>query len=239
MKKTWILSIVVLCLGIGWAVTAMRLAAARDALRATEAELATTARQRDALAAAKPAVPPSAAVHATEPPSETEHERGEAPPAPAAPPVAVAPAPPAAAATPTPPALSEQAINAIEQFDVAMDREFDRLETRAAAASDPQEIETIAQIKQSLETLDELYRRADTVTDPAERMTIQMQMHQEMGRIIGLSRRDRNQRLGRLATDIGYNDPQAIERVIQEIDRIYYETHMDWTKLFNRAPPSN
>ncbi len=135
------------------------------------------------------------------------------------------------------PPLSDEQVNAIERFDAAMDREFERLEARERAATDPQEVDMIQRIKEKLTMLDELYRRADTVTDPAERMQIQMQMQQEMGSIIGLTRRDRNERLGKLATDIGYSDPQAIDRVIQEIDRIYYETHMDWTKLFNRAPP--
>ena len=135
------------------------------------------------------------------------------------------------------PPMTEALASAIDRFDVAMDREFNRLEARELAAADAAEISTITQIKEKLTNLDELYRRADATTDPAERVAIRAEMQADMGAIIGLSRRDRNERIGKLAADIGYTDPQAIQRVVEEIDRIYHETHMDWAKLFNRAPP--
>jgi hypothetical protein len=135
------------------------------------------------------------------------------------------------------PPMTEALASAIDRFDVAMDREFNRLEAREQTSTDAAEITTIALIKEKLSNLDELYRRADATTDPAERAAIRADMQAEMGAIIGLSRRDRNERIGKLAADMGYTDPQAILRVVEEIDRIYQDTHLDWAKLFNRAPP--
>lgn len=135
------------------------------------------------------------------------------------------------------PPLSDNAINAIEQFDRAMDREFDRLDEREAGSDDKAEVTTIQKIKDQLIALDDLYRRVDTAASDDERMAIRQEMQKTMGDIIGLSRLDRNERLAGLATQVGYNDPEAIESFVREIDLIYRETHMDWTKLFNRGPP--
>jgi hypothetical protein len=135
------------------------------------------------------------------------------------------------------PPMTEDMASAIDRFDVAMDQQFNRLESREQAATDPEEVATIERIKAKLENLDALYRRADTATNTDERIAIRQEMQSEMGSIIGLSRVDRNERIAKLATDIGYSDPQAVQQFVQEIDRIYYETHLDWAKLFNRAPP--
>jgi len=139
--------------------------------------------------------------------------------------------------TSSPPPLSAEAISAIERFDLAMDREFERLDTREAGSADQAEVTTIQKIKDKLTALDDLYRRADVATNPEDQMAIRQEMQKIMGDIIGLSRVDRNERLGSLATQIGYHDPEAVEAFIREVDRIYRETHMDWTKLFNRGPP--
>jgi len=133
--------------------------------------------------------------------------------------------------------LTDAAVNAIERFDRAMDREFDRLDEREAGSDDQAEVTTIQKIKNQLITLDDLYRRADTAMTDDERVAIRQEMQKTMGDIIGLSRVDRNERLANLATQIGYDDPGAVESFIREIDLIYRETHMDWTKLFNRGPP--
>jgi len=135
------------------------------------------------------------------------------------------------------PPMTEELVGAIDRFDVAMDQQFDRLEARENVTADPAEVATIERMKAKLENLDALYRRADTATNPVERLAIRQEMQAEMGSIIGLARVDRNERIAKLATDIGYTDAQAVEQFVQEIDRIYYETHLDWTKLFNRAPP--
>lgn len=125
----------------------------------------------------------------------------------------------------------------IERFDVAMDREFDRLDRREASSADASEVTTIQKLKSELELLDSLYRKADNTTEPDELVAVRQQMQQTMGNIISLSRADRDERISSLATQIGYTDPAAVKQFVQEVDRIYRETHMDWTKLFNRAPP--
>ena len=140
--------------------------------------------------------------------------------------------------SPSTPPMTEDIASAIERFDMAMDREFERIEERERAATDIGERSTLDQLKARLTELDELYRRADTATDPAERAGIRRDMQATMGSILGLTRRDRDERLARLATGIGYNDPAHVQQFVQEVDRIYAETHMDWTKLFNRAPPA-
>jgi hypothetical protein len=135
------------------------------------------------------------------------------------------------------PRITEATVNAIDRFDSAMDREFDRLEDREQKTTDAAEVTTIQKIKDKLSELDELYRRSDNATAPEEKAEIVATMQDTMGSIISLSRVDRNERLGKLATDIGYTDPDAVALFVREIDRIYHETHMDWAKLFNRAPP--
>jgi len=135
------------------------------------------------------------------------------------------------------PPMTEATASAIDRFDHAMDREFDRLEDREQKTTDAAEVTTIQKIKDKLSELDELYRRSDNTTAPEEKAEIAAAMQETMGSIISLSRVDRNERLGKLATDIGYADPNAVEQFVREIDRIYHETHMDWAKLFNRAPP--
>lgn len=137
-----------------------------------------------------------------------------------------------------PPPMTDATLNAIQRFDYAMDREFDRLDQREEFAGDETEVATINTIKEKLGDLDDLYRRADLATNTEERVTLRKEMQKTMGSIIGLSRRDRNERLSKLATDIGYTDPVAVEQFVREIDRVYRETHMDWTKLFNRTPPA-
>lgn len=138
----------------------------------------------------------------------------------------------------SPPPMTDATLNAIQRFDYAMDREFDRLDQREESSADSTEVATINTIKEKLGELDELYIRADLATNTEERIALRKEMQQTMGSIIGLSRRDRNERLYKLATDIGYTDPQALEQFVREIDRVYRETHMDWTKLFNRTPPA-
>lgn len=137
-----------------------------------------------------------------------------------------------------PPPMTEAAVGAIARFDLAMDREFDRLEQREQTSADQTEVTTIQKIKDQLIALDDLYRRADNATSEEERLAIRQEMQRTMGGIIGLSRVDRDERLGSLATQIGYSDPQAVQAFVREVDRIYRETHMDWTKLFNRGPPA-
>jgi len=137
------------------------------------------------------------------------------------------------------PPMTEALASALDRFDTAMDREFNRLEQREQKSNDETEFTTIQRIKEKLTELDELYRRADNATEPEERANIRREMQATMGSIIGLSRVDRNERLGKLATQIGYTDPEAINLFLQEVDRIYHETHMDWTKLFNRSPPED
>ncbi|HMO99671.1 MAG TPA: hypothetical protein PKE26_11225 [Kiritimatiellia bacterium] len=135
------------------------------------------------------------------------------------------------------PDIPDEVAGALARFDWAMDHEFERLETREQASVDGAEVSTIQRIKAKLTELDDLYRRADLAVAPEEKTAIAMDMQAVMGQIIGLSRHDRNERLGRLAGDIGYTDPAAIDQFIREVDRIVHETHMDWSKLFNRAPP--
>ena len=135
------------------------------------------------------------------------------------------------------PPMTEALASALSRFDTAMDREFDRLDQREQASRDGGEQATIQLIKEKLSELDELYRKADHAQTSEERLAVRQEMQSTMGQIIGLARRDRNERVGKLAVGLGYDDPVDVDAFVREVDRIYRETHMDWTKLFNRAPP--
>lgn len=144
-------------------------------------------------------------------------------------PVAVPPS------APEPPPLPEHVRRDLENYDRAMDREFDRLDGRAAAPADAAEQDLVARLKEQLLKLDELRTRAETVA-PEERERLRAEMQQVMGSIISLGAAHRRQRLEVLARRVGYKSEQEIAAFLDEVDRIYRETELDWASLFTRGP---
>ncbi|HMP88907.1 MAG TPA: hypothetical protein PJ991_01835 [Kiritimatiellia bacterium] len=136
------------------------------------------------------------------------------------------------------PPMTEALASALSRFDAVMDREFDRLDQREKTSLDGRERATIQLIKEKLAELDELYREADNAQSREDRSVLREKMQTTMGQIIGLTRRDRNERLTELANRVGLSQPDEVKAFMDELDRVYRETHMDWTKLFNRAPPN-
>lgn len=125
----------------------------------------------------------------------------------------------------------------LASFDRAMDREFNRLELREATAATEQEKSRISAIKNQLLALDELWIEADSQPTPERKLALQQEIRQTMGDIIRRSEQDRRESLADLARAAGLQDEQEISAFVQQIRHIYTTTQMDWSKLFNRAPP--
>ncbi len=124
----------------------------------------------------------------------------------------------------------------VEQFDRAMDREFQRLEARERQTEDAAEIAVLGEIKVALEDLDEVWRQLDAL-DPAseERVDLVARAQETMGSVIRLAATDRNLRLSRMAHSLGLEEEHEITLFISELDQIFRETHLDWSKLFIRG----
>lgn len=123
----------------------------------------------------------------------------------------------------------------LSEFDRALDREFNRLEEREKTSRDPVELAMVAKLKEKLLALDALWIKADALANVEEKMKVQMEAQQAMGEIIQLGRADRNQRLTNLARSFGVENSTEVARFIEEVDRAFVETHLDWAKLFNRG----
>ncbi|HOW97641.1 MAG TPA: hypothetical protein P5567_14370 [Kiritimatiellia bacterium] len=142
---------------------------------------------------------------------------------------------PAAPAAPAPPPLPEHAARDLENFDRAMDREFDRLDGRAAAPANAAEQDVVTRLKEQLLKLDEIRARAESAA-PEENESLRAEMQQVMGSIISLGAAHRRNRIEDLARQAGYDSEQEIAAFLDEVDRIYRETELDWASLFNRGP---
>ncbi len=118
----------------------------------------------------------------------------------------------------------------------ALEREMARLDARARAPADAADQAMVQRLKESLTALDELWKRADAAPVD-ERIRLQGEAQQHMRELIRLSLSDREQRLGRVADDFGVTDAVARARLIQEVDRAFTETHLDWVTLFKRDDP--
>ena len=123
----------------------------------------------------------------------------------------------------------------LAQFDQAMDREFARLEDRERSSTDSNDLAMVTRLKGRLSALDDVWSRADQATDVDERIRLQGDAQRVMTEIIQLSRADRNQRLRRVASQFGLEQPADVGRFIDEVDRAFVETHLDWATLFNRG----
>lgn len=124
----------------------------------------------------------------------------------------------------------------VEGFDRAMDREFQRLEARERQTEDEAELAVLGEIKEALEGLDDIWRRLDEV-DPAseERVELVQQAQEAMGSVIRLAATDRNLCLSRVAHSLGLEEEHEITLFISELDQIFRETNLDWSKLFIRG----
>ena len=123
----------------------------------------------------------------------------------------------------------------LSEFDRALDKEFGRIEAREKTSRDPVEQALIENLKAKLLALDELWRRADQTPTSGEKVRLQQEAQQIMGEIIQLGRADRNQRLTRIARQLGLSNPTEISHFIDEVDQALVETHLDWASLFNRG----
>jgi hypothetical protein len=118
-------------------------------------------------------------------------------------------------------------------FDRAMEHEFSRLEQREQRSGRSEEL---ARLKHALEDLDALWIKADQATDADERLRIGGEIQHLMGRIIGISRTDRDVQLQNLARQIGYTEDEALRAFVDAVDQVVRETDVDWGALFNRSP---
>lgn len=164
-------------------------------------------------------------------------------PAPAAAPTGLTLPPPDALLTATPGPGPEGVTNQPEpapkvwlsDFDRALDREFSRLEEREKTSRDPVELAMVERLKEKLLALDALWIRADNTSAVEEKIKIQLEAQQTMGEIIQLGRADRNQRLTGVALSFGVESGPELTRFLEEVDRAFVETHLDWARLFNRG----
>lgn len=182
-------------------------------------------------AAARPAEP------VREPPPRPEFPRDPSSIAPEGEEIQRIEVPPAAPVEKTePPPLPEHVLRELEKYDRAMDREFDRLDGRAAAPADAAEQDLVARLKEQLLKLDEIRTRAEEAGEAEEKDRLRAEMQEVMGSIISLGAEHRRNRLEALARRVGYNGEQEIAAFLDEVDRIYRETELDWASLFNRGP---
>ena len=119
-------------------------------------------------------------------------------------------------------------------FDVAMDKEMERLEKRKEAAVG-EEKEIVDKLVELMLSLDKVWMRSDGSDDPAVKEKAALEARQIMGQIIGLSARHREQELRKLAASAGYREEAEVRAFLDEVDRIYRDTQMDWPSLFNRG----
>ncbi|HMP74100.1 MAG TPA: hypothetical protein PKE55_12630 [Kiritimatiellia bacterium] len=131
----------------------------------------------------------------------------------------------------------QMANQSLARFDRSLDREFQRLESRVARSNDPEELAMIERMKEAFTELDALWIAVDSDPSPSELPGLRNQIQSTMSEVIRLGRQDRNDRLTALAREIGYTEEASIRMLIEEVDRIYRETHLDWTQLFHRSPP--
>ena len=199
---------------------------------------------RRGLAAAREAL--AAASAATEEPGIAQPS-GAAPPLPAAPvllpagttvqaDVAMAAFVADTNAPAQPPEMSEAVAQALASFDRAMDKEFDRLENREAGDIPAPEQDLIARLKAQMLRLDEIRAQADAAPSPDETAALQAELWTTMGRIISLGQAHRRQRLEELARRMGPRTDEEIRAFLDDVDRIYRDTQLDWAELFNRGP---
>jgi hypothetical protein len=135
-----------------------------------------------------------------------------------------------------PPELPAEVAQAMASFDRAMDKEFDRLETRESGDLAPAEQDLIAQLKAEMLRLDDIRARADAAATPSETAALEAEMQAAMGHIISLGANHRRQRLEEMARRAGYQTDEDIASFLAEIDTILRETQLDWPELFNRGP---
>lgn len=129
-----------------------------------------------------------------------------------------------------------EATPAPDRLAPAMEREMARLDARARAPADATDQALVQRLQETLAALDKLWKRADAAPVD-ERIRLQGEAQKLMGELVQLSLRDRDQRLGLLAGDLGVTDAVARARFIQDVDRAFAETHLDWVTLFRRDDP--
>lgn len=135
-----------------------------------------------------------------------------------------------------PPEVPEAVIQAMNSFERAMDREFDRLEERESRAIPAVEQDVISELKEQMLRLDEIYAEADAARTDEERALLRTEMRSVMGRIISLGQTHRRQRLEEIAIGVGFQTGAEINAFVNEINQVYRETELDWASLFNRGP---
>ncbi len=114
--------------------------------------------------------------------------------------------------------------------DAALDREFNRLERRAAITTDEVERDYVLSLKERLLAVSALFDQLEDAS-PEERAPLQRDVQAAIGEVIRLSRTDRNHRLAEYARSIGLSGHDDIIAFVQDVEAVFRDTDTDWSRL--------
>lgn len=123
----------------------------------------------------------------------------------------------------------------LRQVDIAMDREFSRLEDRLQNSVDPLEQTILSDLRDGLFELDQIWIEMDSTTDVMRKKQLRQQAQDLMGDVIQLGAQDKKYALRNLAIGYGLSDTDHLDIFIHDVEETFRKTHLDWARIFSRG----